>query len=187
MAHLGRAVVGRDADGAVALVPVADDEALAVVTAALRRAGAALDGAVLRVGVSAPSPLAALGGALRSARYALRLPSAPGDASPVRIGTAGEVTSAVQLLSTVPDHLRAVFVELVLGRLLEHDARYNSQLVATLSAFLDCGGSWVRAAEQTHLHLNTVRYRIARVEELTQRDLSNTSDRADLFLALRLR
>jgi DNA-binding PucR family transcriptional regulator len=32
-----------------------------------------------------------------------------------------------------------------------------------------------------------VRYRIARVEELTQRDLSNTSDRADLFLALRLR
>ncbi|TCL80347.1 MULTISPECIES: helix-turn-helix domain-containing protein [unclassified Rathayibacter] len=187
VAHLGRAVVGRDADGAVALVPVADDEALAVVTAALRRAGAALDGAVLRVGVSAPSPLAALGGALRSARYALRLPSAPGDASPVRIGTAGEVTSAVQLLSAVPDHLRAVFVELVLGRLLEHDARYNSQLVATLSAFLDCGGSWVRAAEQTHLHLNTVRYRIARVEELTQRDLSNTSDRADLFLALRLR
>ncbi|WKK73298.1 helix-turn-helix domain-containing protein [Rathayibacter oskolensis] len=105
----------------------------------------------------------------------------------MRISDSGEVTSAVQLLTAVLDHLRSVFVELVLGRLVEHDARYNSQLVATLSAFLECGGSWVRTAEQTHLHLNTVRYRIARVEELTQRDMSDTSDRADLFLALQLR
>lgn len=193
--HLGRAVVGRDAEGCVvAIVPVEATEAiptgadpLAVVTSALRRAGAGLDGSVLRVGTSASSSLSALGGALRSARYGMLLPGAPGDASPVRISDAGEVTSAVQLLTAVPDHLRTVFVELVLGRLVEHDARYNSQLVATLSAFLDCGGSWVRTAEQTHLHLNTVRYRIARVEELTQRDLSNTSDRADLFLALQLR
>ena len=84
-------------------------------------------------------------------------------------------------------HLRAVFVELVLGRLVEHDARYNSSLLSTLGAFLDCGGSWVRTAEQTHLHLNTVRYRIARVEELTGRDLSDTADRADLYLAMQLR
>lgn len=193
--HLGRAVVGRDAEGSVvAIVPLDATEAiptgadpLAVVTSALRRAGAGLTGSVLRVGTSASSSLSALGGALRSARYGMLLPGDPGDSSPVRINDAGEVTSAVQLLTAVPDHLRAVFVELVLGRLVEHDARYNSQLVATLAAFLDCGGSWVRTAEQTHLHLNTVRYRIARVEELTQRDLSDTSDRADLFLALQLR
>ncbi|SMH36464.1 Purine catabolism regulatory protein-like family protein [Rathayibacter oskolensis] len=195
--HLGRAVVGRDAQGCVvAIVPVEGDasasipvgaDPLAVVTSALRRAGAGLSGPVLWVGTSAASSVSALGGALRSARYGMLLPGAPGDGAAVRISDAGEVTSAVQLLTAVPDHLRTVFVELVLGRLIEHDARYNSQLVATLSAFLDCGGSWVRTAEQTHLHLNTVRYRIARVEELTQRDLSNTSDRADLFLALQLR
>ncbi|PPI26142.1 PucR family transcriptional regulator [Rathayibacter sp. AY1B5] len=194
-AHLGRAVVGRDAQGcAVAVLPTEATDAiptgadpLAVVTSALRRAGAAWPGAVLRVGTSAATPLPALGGALRSARYGMLLPGSPGDDAPVRISDSGEVTSAVQLLSAVPDHLRSVFVELVLGRLVEHDARYGSQLVATLAAFLDCGGSWVRTAEQTHLHLNTVRYRIARVEELTQRDLSDTADRADLFLALRLR
>ncbi|MBF4462132.1 MULTISPECIES: PucR family transcriptional regulator [unclassified Rathayibacter] len=191
-AHLGRAVVGRDVQGcAVALLPVEASapgaDPLAAVVAALRRAGAAWPGAVLRVGASAATPLAALGGALRSARYGMLLPGVPGDDNRVRLSDSGEVTSAVQLLSAVPDHLRTVFVELVLGPLAEHDARYNSQLVATLTAFLDCGGSWVRTAEQTHLHLNTVRYRIARVEELTQRDLSDTADRADLFLALRLR
>ncbi|MWV58272.1 PucR family transcriptional regulator [Rathayibacter sp. VKM Ac-2754] len=193
--HLGRAVVGRDAQGCVvAIVPIDGSseipigaDPLAVVTSALRRAGAGLDGPVLRVGTSAATASSALGGALRSARYGMLLPGAPGDTSAVRISDSGEVTSAVQLLTAVPDHLRTVFIELVLGRLVEHDARYNSQLVATLAAFLECGGSWVRTAEQTHLHLNTVRYRIARVEELTQRDLSDTSDRADLFLALQLR
>jgi DNA-binding PucR family transcriptional regulator len=86
----------------------------------------------------------------------------------------------------VPDHLRRVFVELTLGPVVEHDTRYNSQLVSTLATFLDCGGSWVRTAELTHLHLNTVRYRMGRIEELTGRDLSSTADRADLYLALKL-
>ncbi len=35
-----------------------------------------------------------------------------------------------------------------------------------------------------HLHVNTVRYRIQRVEELTGRDLSILEDRVDVFLAL---
>jgi DNA-binding PucR family transcriptional regulator len=33
--------------------------------------------------------------------------------------------------------------------------------------------------------VNTVRYRIGRVEELTGRDLSKLEDRVDVFLALR--
>jgi DNA-binding PucR family transcriptional regulator len=56
----------------------------------------------------------------------------------------------------------------------------------TLRAFLDCNGSWSRTAQQLHLHLNTVRYRITRVEELTGRDLSRMDDRADVYLALHL-
>ncbi|HTI27611.1 MAG TPA: helix-turn-helix domain-containing protein, partial [Kutzneria sp.] len=37
-----------------------------------------------------------------------------------------------------------------------------------------------------HLHVNTLRYRMSRVEELTARDLSRFADRVDLFLALEL-
>jgi DNA-binding PucR family transcriptional regulator len=36
-----------------------------------------------------------------------------------------------------------------------------------------------------HLHVNSVRYRIARVEALTGLDLSRIEDRVDVFLALR--
>ncbi len=38
-----------------------------------------------------------------------------------------------------------------------------------------------------YVHVNTVRYRIRRVEELTGRDLSSLNDQGDFFLALRIR
>ena len=69
--------------------------------------------------------------------------------------------------------------------MLEYDARHRAGLRATLATFLDCSGSWSRTAEALHLHVNTVRYRIDRVEELTGRDLSRLEDRVDVFLALR--
>lgn len=37
-----------------------------------------------------------------------------------------------------------------------------------------------------HVHVNTLRYRIRRIEELTGRDLSRFDERVDFFLALRL-
>jgi len=37
------------------------------------------------------------------------------------------------------------------------------------------------------VHVNTVRYRIRRVEELTGRDLSSLTDQVDFLLALRIR
>ena len=55
----------------------------------------------------------------------------------------------------------------------------------TLEAFLDCSGSWSRSAQRLHLHVNTVRYRIGRVEELTGRNLAELADRVDVYLALR--
>jgi DNA-binding PucR family transcriptional regulator len=36
------------------------------------------------------------------------------------------------------------------------------------------------------VHVNTLRYRIGRIEELTGRDLSRLADRVDFYLALRL-
>jgi DNA-binding PucR family transcriptional regulator len=36
-----------------------------------------------------------------------------------------------------------------------------------------------------YVHVNTIRYRIGRIEALTGRDLSALPDRVDFFLALR--
>jgi DNA-binding PucR family transcriptional regulator len=188
-------VVGRDLGGrAVAFLAVEPQPPgvrppeLDAIERALRRVAPGLGEDILRVGFSSAATIAELGGALRSARFALAMPNATGtEPSSVQVNDSAELTSAVQLLATVPDHFRRAFTDVALRPVIEHDKRYNSQLLATLTAFLDCDGSWVRTAELTHLHLNTVRYRIGRIEELTGRDLGTTADRVDLYLALKLK
>ena len=99
--------------------------------------------------------------------------------------TADEVTSHVLLLAAVPDDVRRTFAGRVLQPVLDHDARHGTDLLETLRTFLDVDGSWSRCAAAMHLHVNTVRYRIGRVEQLSGRDLARIEDRVDLFLALR--
>lgn len=134
------------------------------------------------VGLSGPTPLTALTGAWDEARFAVRAASA--GTAPVTVVGSEEVTSHVLLLAAVPDDVRRSYALRVLGAVVEHDERNGTDLVATLRAFLDCSGSWARSAETLHLHVNTVRYRIERVQELTGRDLARLEDRVDVFLAL---
>jgi purine catabolism regulator len=51
------------------------------------------------------------------------------------------------------------YVDEQLGRLLQHDARRGSTLVATLDAFLACGGSKAAAAVRLHLRRQSLYYR----------------------------
>jgi DNA-binding PucR family transcriptional regulator len=44
-----------------------------------------------------------------------------------------------------------------------------------------------RVRVRGNAHVNTVRYRIRRIEDLTGRDLSSLDDQVDFFLALRIR
>lgn len=76
------------------------------------------------------------------------------------------------------------FRDALLGPLEDHDRRNRSQLVHTLRAFLQTGGRWQETADQLHLHVNSLRNRIERIEQLTDRRLDATSDRVDLWLAL---
>lgn len=96
-----------------------------------------------------------------------------------------EIDSHALLLATVPDDVRQTFRSRVLGPVLEYDARHGSEFVDTLAAFLDVNGSWTQCAEGLHVHVNTLRYRIQRIEELTGRSLATLEDRVDFFLALR--
>ncbi|CAM3708465.1 helix-turn-helix domain-containing protein [Tsukamurella strandjordii] len=146
----------------------------------LLRVAPALDGPV-RIGVSDPSPAEGVGGAVRAARLAADL----GD-GPVSLHTAAELSSARALFAYVPDRVREDFVARVLGPLIDHDERSGSDLLATLRVFLATGGSWVRTADELHLHPNSVRYRIAKAAELTGRDVSDNRARVDVSLALEL-
>ncbi|MFP2770541.1 PucR family transcriptional regulator [Oceanisphaera sp. KMM 10153] len=82
------------------------------------------------------------------------------------------------------EEARQVFQQ-VLGRLAEHDLQQGSQLLITLNTFLDHNRSWLGAAQQLHIHKQTLVYRIRRIEAITARSLSNTEDVAILWFALR--
>ncbi len=172
-------VVGVRDGVAVALLP----GDAATVVPALRRLAPALGTLRLTVGTSVPYGSAALSGAMQEARHARDLARTRDGALPVVTGA--ELTSHVALLAAVPDDMRRAFAARTLAPVLEHDERTGASLLHTLEAFLECSGSWSRVAARLHLHVNTVRYRIGRVEELTGRDLGRFVDRVDVFLALR--
>jgi DNA-binding PucR family transcriptional regulator len=125
-----------------------------------------------------------LRGALEEARHARRVAAArPG---PVSVAGHEELASHVLLLPFVPDDVRRAFTSRLLDPLRAYDQRHRSELIGTLEAFLDCDGSWTRCAARLHLHVNTLRYRITRIEQLTGRDLARLEDKVDFFLALRM-
>ncbi len=180
----GPPVVATSRDGrAVALLSGDAAGVPALVRSAIGRLAPGVGRTPIAVGISAPSTPEALAGALEEARYSRRLAELRG--GPVSVVSGDEVTSYVLLLATVPDEVRRTFATRVLGPVLEYDERTGAGLRETLEAFLACSGSWSRASEQLHLHTNTVRYRIERIEQLTGRSLSNLEDRVDVFLALR--
>jgi hypothetical protein len=147
-------------------------------------AGLADDGR-LTLGVSAAVHSAeGLRGALEEARHARRVAAA----RPGRVCAAGhhELASHVLLLPFVPDDVRRAFTARLLDPLRTYDRRHRAELIPTLEAFLDCDGSWTRCAARLHLHVNTLRYRVGRIEQLTSRDLSRLEDKLDFFLALRM-
>jgi Purine catabolism regulatory protein-like family/PucR C-terminal helix-turn-helix domain/GGDEF-like domain len=139
----------------------------------------------LTLGVSATVHSAeGLRGALEEARHARRVAAA----RPGRVCAAGhqELASHVLLLPFVPDDVRRAFTARLLDPLRDYDRRHRAELIPTLEAFLDCDGSWTRCASRLHLHVNTLRYRVGRIEQLTSRDLSRLEDKVDFFLALRM-
>ena len=139
------------------------------------------------MGISAPAEgVTALSGAWQEAGSARRL-AALRSSTAVSVVTSDEVASHELLLATVPASVLRSFRERLLGPLVAYDDRHRAELLPTLREFLTCSGSWNACAAKMYVHVNTVRYRIRRIEELTGRDLSHLDDQVDFFLALRIR
>ncbi|BBL80203.1 hypothetical protein RxyAA322_20570 [Rubrobacter xylanophilus] len=91
------------------------------------------------------------------------------------------------LLALQDEEVLAAFRDALLGPLEAYDAAHGTALLETLKEFLASGGRWQETAHRLHIHVNTLRHRLARCEELTGRSLSSMDDRVDLYLALRTR
>lgn len=150
---------------------------------ALRAVEPGLGATRVLVGISSPVAAAGLRGAAEEASHARRLGAGRGDRTCVVAGE--EIAPHQLLLAGLPEELRGSLRRRVLGPVLDYDAEHGTDLLGTLRVFLDCSGSWTTAAARLHVHVNTLRYRVGRVERLLGVDLSDFGHRVDLYLALR--
>ena len=73
-----------------------------------------------------------------------------------------------------------------LARLIEYDRQQKSNLVQTLRAWLDAFGDVIAASEALYVHPNTFRYRLRRLAEVGQLDLTDPEARFVAMLQLRV-
>ena len=106
------------------------------------------------------------------------------DRNGAAVRTFAELGTHRLLLGTQDAAALRTLADGVLAPIREHDARRGGELETTLRAFLDRDGHWQATADALHVHVNTLRNRLAKIAELTGRDTARTAGRVDLFLAL---
>jgi sugar diacid utilization regulator len=174
-----------DANEVVILVPDSDGEAgRRVSSAVLRELESGLAGFAITIGRSrrVEDPLD-LQRARNEALLALNVAEGDGD----RPELAYEQTGTYQLLlpyMSDPAELQRFYRETV-RPLVSYDEQYETDLLGTLSTFLECDANVNATAARLITHRHTIRYRFERVRELTGLDVSSTDGREKLSLGLK--
>jgi len=167
------------------IVPAEDDERLERAGAGLaRELEDSLAGFHLTIGRSRraadPVDLYRSG---NEARLAVNVGEAEG-----RALLAFEDTGAYRLLlgamSEDPRELERFYAETI-EPLAAYDDQYETELVATIEAYLDNDGNVAATARQLFTHRHTIRYRLERARELCGHDVSATEGREKLGLGLK--
>ncbi|MDC2945791.1 helix-turn-helix domain-containing protein [Streptomyces heilongjiangensis] len=78
------------------------------------------------------------------------------------------------------------FIQGTIGAVLDYDEQRLTELMRTLDAYFDNGGSPTYAAEQLHVHPNTVARRLERIGELIGSDWQKPERALEIQLALRM-
>ena len=73
-----------------------------------------------------------------------------------------------------------------LEKLRQYDRDNQTAMVQTLETFLDAAGKVNVTASRLHIHINTLSYRLRRIEEIMRVDLENMNQRAALYLELKM-
>jgi sugar diacid utilization regulator len=178
--------------------PTAEDIGEVVVLAADSdgEAGRRASAAILRELESGLPGFAFAIGRSRHAGDPLELPRANHEAllavnvvegDPERIELAYADTGTYQLL--LP-HMRdpaelGRFYEETVRPLVFYDEQYETDLLGTLSTFLECDANVNATAARLFTHRHTIRYRFERVRELTGLDVSSSDGREKLSLGLK--
>ncbi len=175
------AVVFQRPDGLLLVARTADDvldKASAVVRdfkglAGMENVGIGLGTPVLEPGSYAASIRKAAVNASLGLRFRFCGPITQG-----RLGVHGLLMAISE-----PERLQE-FLDEQLGALLTWDEKTGGDLIRTLEAYHVSGERLRPAARLLFVHVNTLKYRLARIEALTGRKLHNPVDRFNMYLAL---
>ncbi|MGP7816963.1 PucR family transcriptional regulator [Niallia sp. 01092] len=78
------------------------------------------------------------------------------------------------------------FENIAIQKLTEYDHSHNTELLATLEAYLDESESVQKTAARLHIHANTLTYRLKRIAEIMDVNLSMPAQKFMLYLDLKL-
>jgi Purine catabolism regulatory protein-like family/PucR C-terminal helix-turn-helix domain/GGDEF-like domain len=173
------------------LAPLAEHDApaavLRFVTGIAENAGTRLRTERIDVGVSsALSGLDLVPRAAGQARLALRHADLA-DGGTAQVVAFDDLGQRYKVLDSLRDDQLQELEDAVVGRLLDADRRGHSDLLRTLETYLACGGSVADAAAELFVHRNTLRKRVARIEEILGIDLGTAGGRVEAYLGVRAR
>lgn len=107
------------------------------------------------------------------------------------IGRSGKIIDynelgVYKLLYSVKDRdsLKQYCHELI--QLIEYDKKNNTDLVQTLKMYFDLDYSMTATAESLFIHINTLKYRLERIESITSLSIHLAEDRLKLHLSLKI-
>lgn len=90
------------------------------------------------------------------------------------------------LLYRIGEQELKTFCFQTLRPLLNHDKEQDGQLIETLRTYFQCNGDLNITAQKLYIHINTLRYRLKKVQDLLGMDLSKLSSQFNLDIALRI-
>lgn len=157
------------------LLPGAPDHARAVAARLGRRAALGLS--------SHRSGAADVRRALEEAELVLGVTAAGGGPPGDEIGQS-TYRLLFRVLASHPQEVRSFYDDTV-APLVGYDEQYSTDLLGTLSAYLDNNCNMAATAAAIHAHRHTVGYRLDRVKELTGLDPLRSEDRERLGLGLK--
>ncbi|HTA98295.1 MAG TPA: helix-turn-helix domain-containing protein [Solirubrobacteraceae bacterium] len=192
-----RAVVGRsiaalsERDGAAGveillLVPGSEEPVAArAAEAVLREMESALSGYTFALGRSRiaedPSELSRAGS---EALLAANVAEGGSQEGVLAFEQTGAYRLLLSAMSENPSELQRFYAETV-EPLVAYDEQYETDLLQTLETFLEADGNVAGTAQRLFTHRHTVYYRLERVRELTDLDVSSSDGREKLSLGLK--
>jgi sugar diacid utilization regulator/GAF domain-containing protein len=93
-----------------------------------------------------------------------------------RVLASGELGAGSLFLASTSREEADEFVRNTLGPLHDHSDRSMRDLLATLALFLECERNVRETADRLGVHENTIRYRLARIAELSALDVATNVD-----------